>query len=314
MHRIRHFPAVEKLLNSTPRAEACNVTQPSRTHAIKQLEDELRVSCSIASEVLQDAHRPASPPTRAYDMPILVLAAALGASCCWAVGSVIAHRPATQLGAFEFTRTQLISSSALLIVVVTALSGWQSVTWAYWPSYVVASLVGVIFTNLAMIACLRRGGPRRMQLLVSMSGPITTLLGFSVLGESMSLRKLLGVGLAFSGLFLAILFGRRGQSRFEFNSGLSRGRDFARSFRGDLSCGRACHLKARAPGGDRPPCGDCTAHRRSGLDYLSRSFMAVTGFRSFNEADSGCCASCDPARLHRIYRCRQSTALCLTQL
>lgn len=148
-------------------------------------------------------------------MPILVLAAALGASLCWALGSLIAHRPATQLGAFEFTRTQLISSSALLVVIVTAINGWQSVTWAYWPSFVVASLFGVIFTNLAMIACLRRGGPRRMQLLVSMSAPVAALLGFSFLGESMSTQKLLGVGLAFGGLMLAILFGRRGQGRFE---------------------------------------------------------------------------------------------------
>ena len=148
-------------------------------------------------------------------MPIIALAAALGASLCWAVGSLIAHRPATQLGAFEFTRTQLISSFALLIVIVTALNGWQSVTWMYWPSFVAASLIGVVFTNLAMIACLRRGGPRRMQLLVSMSAPFAALLGFLFLGESMSPRKLIGVGLAFSGLLLAILFGRRGQHRIE---------------------------------------------------------------------------------------------------
>jgi drug/metabolite transporter (DMT)-like permease len=148
-------------------------------------------------------------------MPIIALAAALGASLCWAVGSLIAHRPATQLGAFEFTRTQLISSFALLVVIVTALNGWQSVSWVYWPSFVAASLIGVVLTNLAMIACLRRGGPRRMQLLVSMSAPFAALLGFWFLGESMSPRKLIGVGLAFSGLLLAILFGRRGQHRIE---------------------------------------------------------------------------------------------------
>jgi len=148
-------------------------------------------------------------------MPIIALTAALGASTCWAVGSLIAHRPATQLGAFEFTRTQLISSFALLIVIVTASNGWQGVTWKHWPSFVAASLIGVVFTNLAMIACLRRGGPRRMQLLVSMSAPFAALLGFLFLGESMSPRKLIGVGLAFSGLLLAILFGRRGQHRIE---------------------------------------------------------------------------------------------------
>jgi drug/metabolite transporter (DMT)-like permease len=148
-------------------------------------------------------------------MPIIALAAALGASTCWAFGYLIAHRPATQLGAFEFTRTQLISSFALLVVIVTVLNGWQSVTWVHWPSFVAASLIGVVFTNLAMIACLRRGGPRRMQLLASMSAPFAALLGFLFLGESMSPQKLIGVGLAFSGLLLAILSGRRGQHRIE---------------------------------------------------------------------------------------------------
>jgi drug/metabolite transporter (DMT)-like permease len=148
-------------------------------------------------------------------MPVLVLAASFGASLCWAVGALIAHRPATQLGAFEFTRTQLISSSALLIVIVTALDGWHSVTWGHWQSFVAASLFGVVFTNLAMIACLRRGGPRRMQLLVSMSAPIAAMLGFLFLGEVLSSRKVLGVGFAFGGVLLAILFGRRGQNRFE---------------------------------------------------------------------------------------------------
>lgn len=148
-------------------------------------------------------------------MPNLALAAALGASLCWAVGSLIAHRPAIQLGAFELTRTQLISSSALLVVIVTVLGGWQSVAWAHWPSFVAASLFGVIFTNLAMIACLRRGGPRRMQLLVSMSAPIAALLGFWFLGESMSQQKAFGIGLAFGGMFLATLYGRRGQHQIE---------------------------------------------------------------------------------------------------
>lgn len=41
MHQVRYFLAVAKLLNFTRAAEACNVTQPSLTRAIKQLEAEL---------------------------------------------------------------------------------------------------------------------------------------------------------------------------------------------------------------------------------------------------------------------------------
>ena len=41
MHQVRYFLAVTRTLNFTRAAEECNVTQPSLTRAIKQLEAEL---------------------------------------------------------------------------------------------------------------------------------------------------------------------------------------------------------------------------------------------------------------------------------
>src|SRR6266705_105053 len=41
MHQVRYFLATVGELNFTKAAERCNVTQPSLTRAIKQLEDEL---------------------------------------------------------------------------------------------------------------------------------------------------------------------------------------------------------------------------------------------------------------------------------
>src|SRR4051794_2266927 len=41
MHQVRYFLAVARLLNFTRAADECNVTQPSLTRAIKQLEAEL---------------------------------------------------------------------------------------------------------------------------------------------------------------------------------------------------------------------------------------------------------------------------------
>ena len=41
MHQVRYFLAVARTLNFSRAAEECNVTQPSLTRAIRQLEDEL---------------------------------------------------------------------------------------------------------------------------------------------------------------------------------------------------------------------------------------------------------------------------------
>src|SRR5689334_25191672 len=41
MHQVRYFLAVARLFNFTRAAEECNVTQPSLTRAIKQLDAEL---------------------------------------------------------------------------------------------------------------------------------------------------------------------------------------------------------------------------------------------------------------------------------
>ena len=41
LHQVRYFLAVARALNFSRAAEECNVTQPSLTRAIRQLEDEL---------------------------------------------------------------------------------------------------------------------------------------------------------------------------------------------------------------------------------------------------------------------------------
>jgi drug/metabolite transporter (DMT)-like permease len=64
-------------------------------------------------------------------MLILPVLAALGASLGWATGIVLAQWPARQLGAFEFTRIQLIACSAILAAGVSSFDLWQTVRWEF---------------------------------------------------------------------------------------------------------------------------------------------------------------------------------------
>lgn len=148
-------------------------------------------------------------------MSIIAMLAALGASMSWAAGAMIAHRPATHLGAFEFTRTQLISSAFLLVLITSWIGAWPSIAWQNWPAFVVSSLIGVIVSNLAMAACLRRGGPRRTQLLETASAPIAAALGWLILGEAVSVQMLFGSAVALGGIALAISYGSRSNAGVE---------------------------------------------------------------------------------------------------
>ena len=152
-------------------------------------------------------------------MAVIGVLGGLGASFLWALGSMLARAPARSLGAFEFTRTQLISSSFVLLVIVTLSGGWATVSWVHAPGFVVSSVVGVILGNLAMASCLARGGPRRTQLLMAMNAPVAAILGYAALGESMSTQQTGGTLLVLAGVVLAVLYTPRGDrgtdARFE---------------------------------------------------------------------------------------------------
>jgi drug/metabolite transporter (DMT)-like permease len=134
----------------------------------------------------------------------LAMAAALAAAGCWAAGALLAHHPVRALGSFELTRIQLISSSGVLLVAVTARGGWASVSWDLWANLVAASVFGVVASNLLMFMCMRRAGPRRSQLLLGMNVPIAAGLGFTIYGIDIPAAKVGGMAIVFIGVMLAI--------------------------------------------------------------------------------------------------------------
>lgn len=136
-------------------------------------------------------------------MPALPMVAALGASNGWAAGIVLAQAPARALGAFEFTRIQVIACAAITSLLCAVLGYWSSVTWDHWPAFLASVCFGIILGNLAMAECLRRGGPRRTELLLSFKGPVVALIAYVWLGESISGWDVVGVLIVIGGIVLA---------------------------------------------------------------------------------------------------------------
>lgn len=131
-------------------------------------------------------------------------AAAVAASFGWASGMVLAHGPARQLGALEFTRIQLLVAGLLTGVLVSILGLWPSVNWKDWPAFLVSIVIGVILGNLAMVECLRRGGPRNTELVISLKAPLIAAMAYVWFGEVPEAPDLIGGAIALAGVTLAV--------------------------------------------------------------------------------------------------------------
>lgn len=142
----------------------------------------------------------------------LPVAAALTASSGWAFAIVIAQSPARNLGAFEFTRIQLVACSAIMAIVCSALGYWPTIAWEYWPAFIASIVFGMVLGNLAMIECLRLGGPRRTEVLLALKAPLVAIVAFFWLGERPAAGDLAGSAIVLLGVMIAVFFGSNAKS------------------------------------------------------------------------------------------------------
>lgn len=151
-------------------------------------------------------------------MSLIAWTAAIGASTCWAAGAILATGPSRQLGSFALTRLQLVTSAPVLALLVTWQDGWRTVDLGHWPAIMISALFGVLFGNLAMMACLRRGGPRRMQMMMALSPIAVLAMSGLYLQENITGRELAGCAITLAGIVMAIFFSSDAENRDRYES------------------------------------------------------------------------------------------------
>ena len=135
--------------------------------------------------------------------------AALGAAACWALTGVISVGPAGYLGALSFNRLRQVFVTCLLAVYVLVSGSWNGLDGSTVYPLLLSGILGIFAGDTLLFATLNRLGPRRAGVLFALNAPMAALLGFLLLGETLSLQSVLGVALTVAGVVLAILFGRR---------------------------------------------------------------------------------------------------------
>jgi len=141
-------------------------------------------------------------------VPIYELAA-VAAALCWALSGAISADPVAHLGPFAFTRIRMAMVLVPLVAFVVVTGGWTTITAEQlWP-IVISGFIGVFVGDTMLFLTMARLGPRRTSILFSMNAPISVVLGWLVLGESLSATQAAGVAVAVCGVVLAIVFGKR---------------------------------------------------------------------------------------------------------
>ena len=145
-------------------------------------------------------------------MPVHELAA-LGAALCWAVVGVVSTGPSRALGAIGFSRVRMALVFVMLAAVAFVDGGWGTLTGSMWAPILLSGFIGIFVGDTALFLTLNRLGPRATGILFAANAPMAVLLGWLVLGEALDPLTLAGVGIAFAGIVLAILHGRRREGR-----------------------------------------------------------------------------------------------------
>ncbi len=135
--------------------------------------------------------------------------AALAAAFCWAITGVITAGPAQHLGALAFTRIRMTMVLAMLAAFVAFTGAWRNIGTEALLPLMASGVIGIFLGDSMLFATMNRMGPRRTSILFSLNAPLAVVLGWLVLGERLTGRELTGIALAFAGVLLAIVFGKR---------------------------------------------------------------------------------------------------------
>ena len=146
---------------------------------------------------------------------------------------MIAITPVRRAGSFPFNYARMLLVFAMLLLALAVLRGWPSLTLEQWLRLAASGLIGILVGDTILYTSLGRLGPRRNSIIFATNAPMTAVLGYAWLGESLGWRAVAGVALVTAGVALAIAFGGRRDDAHHWES-----------VRGDVRVGVAIGLTA----------------------------------------------------------------------
>ncbi len=135
--------------------------------------------------------------------------AALGSAFLWAVGSLIAADLSRDLGGVIFNRLRSTSVFFILLVTASLMGVWSSIRQDDLWLIFLSGFIGITLGDSAVFTAMKRLGPRLSHIFYACNAPITVVMSILFLGSSLSARAFLGITLVFSGVLVAIAWGKK---------------------------------------------------------------------------------------------------------
>src|SRR3569833_4081537 len=154
--------------------------------------------------VVDSAHSSICPDTGSPAMQYEL--AAVDAAVRLAFSNLIAPQAIRHLGPIIFNCRRLAAAliAVLGLVAVRGASNWPSS--GQFLALAISSALGIVTADSCVYAAMARLGPRRTSVLYTSWAAFAALRGYIVLGETLSVVKIGGIGCVVAGVCLAILF------------------------------------------------------------------------------------------------------------
>ena len=147
--------------------------------------------------------------------------AALGAAACWALTGTLVTGAVREVGPFRFNLLRHVLVILLLSAVILFRQPSGLMDHHAALVLIFSGLIGIFFGDTMNFAAVGRLGARRAGAIFALNAPMAAVLGWTVLGETLSLLATIGIVVTVAGVAVAII-GRPAANahRFEQTEGI----------------------------------------------------------------------------------------------
>lgn len=144
-------------------------------------------------------------------MPLAELSGLI-AALCWTVSSLLAPSLIDKFGTMRFNTCRIVIASAFLLLICFVMGRFNHTLWQYADTLMLSGILGIFLGDTMLFNAVHRLGPRRTGVIFATNAPISILLSWLFLNETLNLPQLFACALVLCGVVVAILFGRRHQT------------------------------------------------------------------------------------------------------